>query len=81
MSLDQKGRTAQEESALELRLFDIGAAVAYLQAIGATTATVNFVRGLITTGQLPHLKIGKKFFVSRASLDGWISSHERRRRG
>jgi hypothetical protein len=63
------------------RLFDIAAAVAYLREIGATSATPNFVRSLITTCQIPHIKIGKKFFLSRASMDAWLSSHERRRRG
>jgi excisionase family DNA binding protein len=62
------------------RLFDILAAVAYLKNIGADGATVSFVRGLISSGQIPHLKIGKKFFVSRTALDAWLAGHERRRR-
>ncbi len=82
MSLDQKVRTTQVESAAhEPRLFDIAAAVAYFHAIGADAATVNFVRSLIATGQVPAEKIGKKFYVSKNALDGWIYSHERRRRG
>jgi hypothetical protein len=62
------------------RLFDILAVVAYLKTIGANAATPNFVRGLISSGQLPHVKIGKKFFVSKGALDSWLLSHERRRR-
>lgn len=61
-------------------LFDIGAAVAYLHGIGANAATIRFVRGLINSGQVPHVKIGKKFFVTRDALDTWISRHERRAR-
>jgi len=62
------------------RLFDIGAAVAYLREIGATAATPNFVRAIIGRGEVAHLKIGKKFFVSREALDGWLQKHERRMR-
>jgi hypothetical protein len=59
------------------RLFDIRAAVEYLRGIGATSATPNFIRRIIATGEVPHLKIGKKPFVSRVSLDGWLQRHER----
>ncbi len=62
------------------RLFDIVAAVEYLRAIGAGSATKHFVRGLIASGRVPHLRIGKKFFVSRGSLDRWLELHERRAR-
>jgi excisionase family DNA binding protein len=60
------------------RLFDIVAAVAYLRAIGADAATKNFVRGLIATGQIAHVRVGKKFYVSREGLDAWISKRQRR---
>ena len=63
----------------ELRLFDIEAAVAYLRGLGADGATTNFVRTLIASGALPHVRMGKKFYVSRESLDRWIGNHERRR--
>jgi excisionase family DNA binding protein len=61
------------------KLFDIPSAVAYLRAIGAESATISFVRMLINTGQVPHLRIGKKFHITREALDHWISNHERRR--
>jgi excisionase family DNA binding protein len=61
------------------RLFDILAAVEYLRGLGADGCTVNFVRGLINNGSVPHLRMGKKFYVTRESLDTWISRHERRR--
>jgi hypothetical protein len=60
------------------RLFDIAGAVEYLRGLGATTTTKNFLRGLICTGQLPRLRIGKAFYVSREALDSWLAKHERR---
>ena len=60
-------------------LFDVTAAVEYLRSIGATAATKSFVRGLINRAQVPHLQIGRKFYLTRESLDRWIASHERRR--
>ena len=60
------------------RLFDIVAAVEYLRTIGATAATKNFVRRLIGTGQVAHLRIGKKFYLTREALDAWIVKRQRR---
>jgi excisionase family DNA binding protein len=60
------------------RLFDVQSGAAYLREIGATAATVSFVRGLITSGQVPHIRIGKKFYVTRDAFDAWISRHEKR---
>jgi excisionase family DNA binding protein len=60
------------------RLFDVHTGAAYLREIGASSATVSFVRGLISRGEVPHVKIGKSFFVTREALDGWIGRHERR---
>ena len=62
------------------RLFDIGGAVDYLRSIGAGAASPWFIRQIISRGELPHLRIGKKFYVSREALDGWISKRERRAR-
>lgn len=64
----------------DIRLFDIVGAVEYLRSVGATSATVNFVRSLISAGQIAYLRIGRKFFVTRASLDKWLGHHERRSR-
>jgi Helix-turn-helix domain len=64
----------------EQRLFDVKDATAYLVSIGARGATVSFVRTLISSAQVPHLRIGKKFYVSRASLDRWLETRERRAR-
>jgi len=52
--------------------------VEYLRTIGATAATKNFVRRLIGTGQVAHLRIGKKFYLTREALDAWIVKRQRR---
>jgi excisionase family DNA binding protein len=81
VGVEAKTRTAGEDNASEpRRLFDIVAAAGYLKAIGADAATPNFVRNLISSGQIPCEKIGKKFYISRTALDGWLLSHERRHR-
>ena len=60
------------------QLFDVIGSAKYLQGIGAAAASVNFIRNLIATGQIPHIRIGKKFYVTRQALDAWLSNHERR---
>lgn len=72
--------TAADPPAADRRLFDVHTGAAYLRDIGATAATVSFVRGLITSGQVAHIRIGKKFYVTREALDAWIGRHERRNR-
>lgn len=72
--------SAADPPAAERRLFDVQSGAAYLRQIGATAATVSFVRGLITSGQVAHVRIGKKFYVTREALDGWIGRHERKSR-
>ena len=62
------------------RLFDIVGAAGYLRAIGATGATEKFVRTLITDGEVPHLKIGRRFYVSKNAIDSWLVRRERRAR-
>jgi excisionase family DNA binding protein len=62
------------------RLYDIPGIVGYLQSVGATAATSTFVRGLINSGQIPYLKIGKAFYVSKAAVDAWLLKSERRTR-
>lgn len=60
------------------QLFDIHAAVLFLRSIGAIGATENFVRGLINSGQIPHIRIGKKFYVGKHAIETWLTKHERR---
>lgn len=64
----------------EIRAFDIPGAVAYLHSIGFDGATVSFIRALISRGQLPYLKVGKKFYLTRAAIDSWLAKSERRPR-
>jgi excisionase family DNA binding protein len=62
------------------QLFDILAIVAYLKSIGADGATPNFARGLITSGQVAHIRVGRKYYVSRAALDRWLETQAKRSR-
>jgi excisionase family DNA binding protein len=62
------------------RFFAVKAFVGYLQSVGVTAATPTFVRRLINSGQIPFVKVGKAYFVSRASIDGWLAKSERRAR-
>jgi excisionase family DNA binding protein len=36
------------------------------------TATVYFVRTLIADGEMPYVRVGKRFFVTSADVDKWI---------
>jgi hypothetical protein len=60
------------------RLFTVEASAEYLRSIGATSVTVNFVRALISSCQVPHIQMGKRFYVTRAALDAWLTRGERR---
>lgn len=60
------------------RLYDLKDAVVYLQSIGAKGVTIGFVRELVNSGTITHLKIGKKFFVTRNAIDAWITKAEKR---
>ena len=61
------------------RLFTIEAAVECLKSIGAVSATVSLVRGLISSGRVPHIRLGRRFYVSRTALDEYLVRHERRK--
>lgn len=60
------------------RVFDVSGIVGYLQSLGAKAATRNFARTLINSGQVPHLRIGRKHYVSKMALDRWIETREKR---
>lgn len=64
----------------EQQWFDVATLPAYLRSIGFTGATTTTVRRLITTGQLPHVRVGKKFYVGRAAVAAWLARQERRAR-
>jgi predicted DNA-binding transcriptional regulator AlpA len=61
-------------------LFDIVAAAAYVCSIGATGVSPKCIYNLMASGEVPRIKIGKKFFVSKRALDEWLIRHERRAR-
>jgi hypothetical protein len=44
------------------------------QAAERIHGTVHFVRGLIASGELKYLKIGKKFCVTAGDLANWIET-------
>ena len=69
-----------DENEREQKLFDVMGSAKYLQKIGGSSATPSFIRTLIATGQVPHIRIGRKFFISREALDSWLARHERRAR-
>jgi excisionase family DNA binding protein len=64
----------------EQRLFDLKDTALYLHSLGAKSVTIGFVRELVNSGALPYLRIGKKFYVSKAALDNWLVKAERRAR-
>jgi len=74
-------QATQEATPQSPTLLDVIAAVAYFKSIGAKTASVNFVRTLIASGQLPYTQIGKAFYVSRSDIEQWISRRAKRARG
>ena len=49
------------------------------QAARKLHGTLFFVRSLIASGDLPYLKIGKKFCVTQTDLDAWIAANRERR--
>jgi excisionase family DNA binding protein len=61
-------------------LFDISGVVTYLKSVGASAASATFVRGLINSGQLPYLKVGKAFYVSKSAIEAWLAKSEKRNR-
>ena len=67
------------EPSQEQRLFDVHGAARYFTLLGAPVSAF-FIRSLIADGAIPHLKIGRKFFVTREAIHTWITRHERRAR-
>jgi excisionase family DNA binding protein len=61
-----------------LRFFDIQGAAAYAVSIGLSGVTPYTIRAAIHSGRLPYIKEGKKFYVSRSSIDSWLAKAEKR---
>lgn len=76
----QPALTAGAPTEQQRQLFDFEGSANLLVGQGADSATVPFVRGLVNRGELPFVKIGKKFFIRRVDLEQWVERHARRRR-
>jgi len=57
-------------------LFNVSGVVARLRELGADSATENFVRNLITNGEIGFVRIGRSYYVSQNSIDAWLKSRE-----
>ena len=64
----------------EPRLFDLKAAAEYLQSLGAAGTTAYYIRSLVASGKVPHIKLGRKFYISKNALDAWLERAEKRSR-
>lgn len=51
---------------MDLTILDLKQAAARLHS------TVNFVRTIIAAGELPFVKIGKRFCVTAGDVDRWV---------
>lgn len=60
------------ETTSERRWFDVRQAADYL------ACTVRAIRELIWAGELPRVKIGKRFVVDRADLDAFAEARKER---
>ena len=61
-----------------LQLFDVKAACEYLKSIGVVAATINSTRTIF--GQVSHIRVGKRFYVSKESLDSWLVNRQQKGR-
>lgn len=61
-------------------LFDIAAAAEFLRSLGAVSVTTWTVRSLVAASELPHIRLGKKIYLTKDSITNWLEKHERRNR-
>lgn len=60
-----------------MRMRTIDQAAAYIQQSDPETAiTKTALRRLVTTGQLPSVRVGVKYLVSLEALDAYLSAAE-----
>ena len=71
-------RSDELASADGRRVFSLSAGAEYLCRLGADSVTPWTLRRLVTSGALKHLKLGRKYFVTRESLDQLVERLERR---
>ena len=62
----------------DLHVFDVHGSVEHLRSKGFKGATISTVRGEIAAGRVPHIKLGKKFYVTEAAWKAWATRAERR---
>lgn len=60
------------------RMFDLDSAAKYLKKAGIDAATARVVLRLINRGELAHVRLCRKFYVSSESLDAWLTKAERK---
>jgi excisionase family DNA binding protein len=76
-----EGQAATSEAAqpAERTLFDFEGAAGYARELGAYDVTAYTIRRLAASGELPFIRgLGRKFYVSKKSLDSWIAANDRR---
>lgn len=61
-----------QQNAEENRWLDVHRAAAHLGA------TVSFIRSLIWGGEIPYVRMGKKFVLDRGDLDAWATRSKER---
>jgi excisionase family DNA binding protein len=59
------------------QVFDVESAAEYLRTLGFEEATKNTIRKLIAQKRLACTSVGRKFYVSRAALDGLVEGLNR----
>jgi hypothetical protein len=77
--VNEQSATTESPSTASYR--NIAGLVEYARGKGIVTATKNWIRTLIASGELPHIRCGKAFYVSVRSFDTYLENHARRRRG
>jgi excisionase family DNA binding protein len=61
-------------------MFDTATGAEYMRGIGLVTCTPTFISRLMREGEIARVRVGKRYYVSKAALDGWLLRHERRAR-
>jgi hypothetical protein len=73
----RKTKSKKETIPENQRLLDRYDAQVYLREIGIRGVSPRFFFTLIADG-LPRVRVGRKYFISKVSLDEWIARNERR---
>ena len=60
------------------RLLDRYDAQTYMRQLGISGVSPRIFFTLIANGEIPRVRVGRKYFITREALDGWIARNERR---